>query len=95
MHDRGIPSQRPRPVSSCRPDAATGRRHHNPPTPSYGIADLSAGPRRGTLSVTAGVANLFNQYFVEHLSYQRDPFRSGIHVADPGRNGFSSVTWKL
>jgi iron complex outermembrane receptor protein len=64
-------------------------------TPSYAIANLSAGLRRGALSVTAGVANLFNQYFVEHLSYQRDPFRSGIRVAEPGRNVFSSVTWKL
>ncbi len=64
-------------------------------TPFYAIANLSAGLRRGRLSVTAGVANLFDRYFVEHLSYQRDPFRSGIRVAEPGRNLFSSVSWKF
>ena len=59
------------------------------------MANLTAGLRRGRLSVTAGLANLFDAYYVEHLSYQRDPYRSGVRVAEPGRNVFSSLLWKF
>ena len=64
-------------------------------TPSYGVMNLTAGLRRGRLSATVGVANLFNRYYVEHLSFQRDPFRSGLRVAEPGRNVFTNVSWKF
>jgi iron complex outermembrane receptor protein len=64
-------------------------------TPSYAIANLTAGLRRGRLSATVGVANLFDAYYVEHLSYQRDPYRSGVRVAEPGRNVFTSLLWKF
>ena len=60
-------------------------------TPSYAIANLTGGIRRGRLA-TIGVSNLFDTYFVEHLSYQRDPYRSGVRVAEPGRNLFTNVS---
>jgi iron complex outermembrane recepter protein len=63
------------------------------PTRSYTVANLSAGLRRGHLTATIGVANLFDAWFVEHLSYQRDPYRSGVRVAEPGRNLFTNVSW--
>ncbi len=63
------------------------------PTDSFAFANLSAGLRRGRLTATIGVANLFDSWFVEHLSYQRDPYRSGARVAEPGRNLFTNVTW--
>jgi iron complex outermembrane receptor protein len=62
-------------------------------TPSYAVANLTGGIRRGPLAVTVGVSNLFDKYFVEHLSYQRDPYRSGVRVAEPGRNLFTNVSW--
>jgi iron complex outermembrane receptor protein len=65
------------------------------PTPSYAIANLTGGIERGGLSLTVGVANLFDAYYVEHLSYQRDPFRSGVRVAEPGRNVFTTVSWRF
>jgi iron complex outermembrane recepter protein len=64
-------------------------------TPSYGIVNLTAGLRRGRLSATVGVANVFNRYYVEHLSFQRDPFRSGLRVAEPGRNLFTNLNWRF
>ena len=64
-------------------------------TPAYGLANLTAGLRHGRVSVAAGVANLFDTYFVEHLSFQRDPFRSGVRVAEPGRNLFVNASWKF
>ncbi len=62
-------------------------------TPSYAIANLTAGLRRGRLAATTGISNLFDTYFVEHLSYQRDPYRTGLRVAEPGRNVFTNVSW--
>lgn len=64
-------------------------------TPSYAIANLTTGLRLKQVVVTVGVANLFDRYFVEHLSYQRDPFRTGFRVAEPGRNVFTSINWKF
>jgi iron complex outermembrane receptor protein len=64
-------------------------------TPSHAIVNASAGLRRGQLAVTAGVGNLLDAYYVEHLSFQRDPFRSGIRLAEPGRNFFTNVQWRF
>jgi iron complex outermembrane receptor protein len=64
-------------------------------TPSYALANLTGGIRLGRMSVAVGIANLFDTYFVEHLSYQRDPFRSGVRVAEPGRNVFANMSWKF
>ena len=60
-------------------------------TPSYGILNLSGGLRRGRVRVTGGIENVFNRNYSEHLSYQRDPFRSGIRVMEPGRNFYVNV----
>jgi iron complex outermembrane receptor protein len=47
--------------------------------------NVSAGLRRGRLRATVGATNVFDRLYVEHLSYQRDPFRSGVRVPEPGR----------
>jgi len=64
-------------------------------TPSYFVLDLHGGMRVGGMAVSLGVANLLDRYYVEHLSYQRDPFRSGVRVAEPGRNVFLNATWQF
>jgi iron complex outermembrane receptor protein len=51
--------------------------------------------RRGPFAVTVGVAKLLDKYFVEHVSYQRDPYRSGVRVAEPGRNADMSIAWRF
>ena len=55
-------------------------------TPGWGIANVAAGVRVGRLRATGGVNNLFDRLYVEHLSYQRDPFRNGTRVPEPGRS---------
>jgi iron complex outermembrane recepter protein len=55
------------------------------PTPAYGIVNLRGGVRVRHLDVIAGAANLFDAFYAEHLSYLRDPFRSGSRVYEPGR----------
>jgi iron complex outermembrane receptor protein len=61
-------------------------------TAGWGTANVSAGYRRGRWSATLGVANLFDRDYTEHLSYQRDPFRSGVRVAEPGRSLFLNLS---
>jgi len=62
------------------------------PTPAWAIVNFRAGLRRGKLLATVGVANLFDHDYVEHLSYQRDPFRTGTLVPEPGRNAYVNVS---
>jgi iron complex outermembrane receptor protein len=60
-------------------------------TPGYGVVNLSAGLRTRHLSFTAGVVNLLDKLYVEHLSSQRDPFRSGARLFEPGRQIFANA----
>jgi iron complex outermembrane receptor protein len=39
-----------------------------------------------------GVDNLLNRYYYEHCSYQRDPFRLGTVVPEPGRAAFITLS---
>lgn len=63
-------------------------------TPGWGIANLRAGLAFGSFGLTAGVENLFGRLYSEHLSYQRDPFRSGVKVPEPGRNVFVNLSYR-
>ena len=62
------------------------------PTPGWAIANVRAGLRWRKLLATVGVANLFDRDYVEHLSYQRDPFRTGAVVPEPGRNVYVNAS---
>jgi iron complex outermembrane recepter protein len=61
------------------------------PTAGYGVLDFKAGVHAKRLSFALGVANAFDRFYYEHCSYQRDPFRSGLRVPEPGRNVFLTV----
>ena len=65
------------------------------PTPGWGVANLRAGLFLSEMEVTVAVRNLFDRYYREHLSYQRDPFRSGHRVFEPGRSIAASVAWRF
>jgi iron complex outermembrane receptor protein len=65
------------------------------PTASYAVAHVRGGVRRGPFALTVGVSNLLDAYYVEHLSFQRDPYRSGLRVAEPGRSVFTNASWKF
>jgi iron complex outermembrane receptor protein len=62
-------------------DAALGEQ----PTPAWWTTSLKAGAGFRGVKVYATVLNLFDRYYVEHLSYQRDPFATGVKVPEPGR----------
>jgi iron complex outermembrane receptor protein len=73
-----------------RVDASLGEA----PTPGAAITHLSGGRRWRAVTVTAGVTNLFDRFYVDALSYLRDPFRSGARLPEPGRQWFATLTWR-
>jgi iron complex outermembrane receptor protein len=55
-------------------------------TAGWGVVNLRGGVVLGRVSVFAGVDNVLDRAYREHFSYQRDPFRSGAVVPEPGRS---------
>ena len=64
-------------------------------TPGYGMANLRLGLTIKTVRVWVGLNNALDGHFAEHVSFQRDPFRSGIRVFEPGRNFFLNVEYRI
>ena len=64
-------------------------------TPGWGVMNATVGFRQGRLRLAAGVANVFDRLYVDHLSYQRDPFRSGVRVPEPGRSLFANASFRF
>jgi iron complex outermembrane receptor protein len=56
------------------------------PTPAWWTTSLKAGAGWRGVKVFAMVQNVFDRAYVEHLSYQRDPFAAGFKVPEPGRS---------
>lgn len=55
------------------------------PTAAYAVANLRVSARWRPLEVSLAADNVFDSRYAEHLSYQRDPFRTGFRVYEPGR----------
>jgi iron complex outermembrane receptor protein len=65
------------------------------PTPGWAIANAAVGLRRGPRALTPGATNLFDRTYSPHLSYQRDPFRTGARVLDPGRSLYVNASGRF
>ncbi|MEW6368865.1 MAG: TonB-dependent receptor [Acidobacteriota bacterium] len=63
------------------------------PTPGYAVLNLRGGWRFRSVSAWVVLDNIFNRTYYEYLSYQRDPFRSGFKVPEPGRTITLGLTW--
>lgn len=61
----------------------------------YTVLNGALGLRHRRLVITTGVQNLLDRAYTPHLSYQRDPFRTGVRVYDPGRTFYLNATLKL
>lgn len=55
------------------------------PTPAFAIVNLRGAMRWGPVQLSAALENVLDAFYAEHLSYQRDPFRNGVTVHEPGR----------
>jgi iron complex outermembrane receptor protein len=65
------------------------------PTPGHEVVNTRLGATVKNVRLWIGLNNAFNARFVEHLSYQRDPFRSGVRVYEPGRNLFVNADFRF
>ena len=65
------------------------------PTPAWAIGNLRAGVELGRFWLIGGVENLFDRTYREHLSYQRDPFRAGVAVPEPGRSFSVALRYRI
>ncbi len=63
------------------------------PTPGYGIANLKFSATLHRFVVRAAWNNLFDRSYYEYMSYQRDPFRTGSRVFEPGRNVYINLSY--
>ncbi len=65
------------------------------PTPGYELVNARLGLTVGPARIWLGLNNIFDARFYEHLSFFRDPFRSGARVYEPGRNLFLNVDYRF
>jgi iron complex outermembrane recepter protein len=65
------------------------------PTAGHELLNARLGISVKTARISLGLSNVFNARFMEHLSYFRDPFRSGARVFEPGRNLFINVDYRF
>jgi len=65
------------------------------PTPGYGIANFKLETSFRRIMVKAALNNILNRSYYEYLSYQRDPFRTGVRVAEPGRNVYVNLSYQF
>lgn len=64
-------------------------------TPGYGIANIKAGWKKDKIRLIVGVKNLFNRFYYDHLSYNRDFWSSGAVVPEPGTMLYATFQWKF
>ena len=65
------------------------------PTPGYGLMHLRVGGELKKVRVTVALDNVFNRFYVQHNSFQRDPYRTGVRVPEPGRNLYASISYRF
>jgi len=62
-------------------------------TSGYGVVNVKVGGNFKGFTINAGIDNVFDKKYYEYLSYQRDPFRSGVKVPEPGRTFYINASY--
>jgi iron complex outermembrane receptor protein len=62
-------------------------------TPGWAVTDVKIGKTWDRWSLTGGVNNIFDKFYFSHLSYQRNPFGSGVKVAETGRLAYLTLSY--
>jgi iron complex outermembrane receptor protein len=62
-------------------------------TSGYGVVNVKVGGNFKGFTINAGIDNVFDKRYFEHLSYQRDPFATGVKVPEPGRTFYVNVSY--
>ena len=64
-------------------------------TSGWGVTDIKSGLNLDKWAVYAGINNLFDKYYYTHLSYQRDPFQSGVKVPEVGAFAYVTAAYRF
>ena len=65
-------------------------------TKSYYVINIKTGLNAGNRAfIGLGIDNLFDKNYYTHLSYLRNPFRSGSKIPEPGRFVYMNVSYKF
>ncbi|MBZ5727089.1 MAG: TonB-dependent receptor [Acidobacteriia bacterium] len=70
-------------------------RVHEQRTPGYALLGVKGGIHRKQWNLAAGVDNLLDRFYYSHLSYTRDPYRSGVRIPEPGRTLYLNVSYRF
>lgn len=62
-------------------------------TSGWAIANAKLGYIYKKFKFFAGIRNIFDKKYYEHLSYSRDPFASGIRVPESGRTFYANLQY--
>jgi iron complex outermembrane receptor protein len=62
-------------------------------TSGYGVVNVKVGGNFKGFTLNAGIDNIFDKRYFEHLSYLRDPFATGVKVPEPGRTFYVNVSY--
>jgi iron complex outermembrane receptor protein len=62
-------------------------------TSGYGVVNVKVGGNFKGFTINAGIDNVFDKKYYEYLSYQRDPFATGVKVPEPGRTFYVNVSY--
>ena len=65
------------------------------PTASYFLLNLKGGFHSEKWRLTGGIDKLLDRFYYEPFSYQRDPFRSGVRIPEPGRNIYCILSYRF
>ena len=55
--------------------------------------NIKLGGEYKNFKVICGIKNVFDKLYYNHLSYLRNPFRSGVKVPEPGRTYYLTVSY--
>jgi iron complex outermembrane receptor protein len=62
-------------------------------TSGYGVVNIKVGGNFKGFTLNAGIDNVFDKKYFEHLSYLRDPFATGVKVPEPGRTFYINASY--
>jgi len=62
-------------------------------TSGYGVVNIKVGGNFKGFTLNVGIDNVFDKRYFEHLSYQRDPFATGVKVPEPGRTFYINASY--
>lgn len=64
-------------------------------TPGWAVLNFTAGMMHKNMTFRINIKNIFDKQYEKNLSYQRDPFRSGIIVPEIGRAFYLTFSYGI